>query len=138
MQSKSDCWFSGDGRCLVDLGFKGHRWTYEKNVASGSYYRVRLDHALPCAEWSARFPLAYVRRLTLVASDHGPIELRWEARPQISSGRQGKRPFRYELMWERHSDFGNMLAQAWTDQPRAANLEELHRKLGAVSRCLGG
>ena len=41
-------------------------------------------------------------------------------------------------MWERHSDFINVLAQAWTDQPRAANLEELHRKLGTVSRCLRG
>ena len=124
---------------LVDLGFEGRRWTYEKKVAGGSYCRVRLDRALACAEWSARFPLAYVQHLTSAASDHGPIELRWEARPQNSSCRQGKRPFRYELMWERHSDdFRNVLAQSWTDQPRASNLEELNRKLGAVSRCLRG
>lgn len=122
---------------LVDLGFEDRRWTYEKKVAGGSYCRVQLDRALACDECSARFPLAYVNYLTSAASDHGPIEQRWEARPQNSLGRQGKRPFLYELICERHSNFRNMLAQAWTDQPRAANLEELHRKLGAeVSRRL--
>jgi hypothetical protein len=123
---------------LVDLGFEDRRWTYEKKVAGGSYCRVRLDRSLACDEWSAIFSLAYVHYLTSAASDHGPIELRWEARPQKSLGRQGKRPFLYELICERHSDFRNVVAQAWTDQPRATNLEELHMKLGAVSRCLGG
>ena len=31
---------------LVDLGFKGTRWTFEKKVTGGSYTRVRLDRAL--------------------------------------------------------------------------------------------
>lgn len=123
---------------VVDLGFKGCRWSYEKKVAGGSYCRVRLDRALACAEWNARFLLAYVRHLTLATSDHGPIELRWDIRPQRSLGRRGKRQFRYELMWERHLDFRNVLAQAWVDQPQATDLEGLHRKLGAVSRSLGG
>lgn len=49
---------------LVDLGFEGRRWTYEKNVAGGSYCHVRLDRALACADWSAQFLLVYVRHLT--------------------------------------------------------------------------
>lgn len=122
----------------MDLRFEGRRWTYEKKVVGGSYCRVRLDRALACAEWNARFPLAYVRHLTSAASDHGPIELRWDIRPQHSSGRSGKRQFRYELMWERHSDFRNMLAQIWGDQPRMVDLGGLQRKLGAMSRSLGG
>ena len=35
-------------------------------------------------------------------------------------------------------NFRNVLAQGWTDQSRAANFEELHRMLGAVSRCPRG
>ena len=31
---------------LIDLGFKGTKWTYEKKVTEGSYTRVRLDRAL--------------------------------------------------------------------------------------------
>ena len=61
---------------LVDLGFESCRWTFEKKVAGGSYCYVRLDRALACADWSARFLLAHVRHLTTsAASDHGPIEL---------------------------------------------------------------
>jgi hypothetical protein len=48
---------------------------YEKKVAGGSFCRVRLDRALACTEWSARFPTAMVRHLVSVALDHGPIEL---------------------------------------------------------------
>ena len=36
---------------VIDLGFKGNRWTYEKKVTGGSYTRVRLDRALASAEW---------------------------------------------------------------------------------------
>ena len=60
----------------VDFGFEGRRQTYEKKVVGGSYCCVRLDRALACADWSARFLLAHVRHLTTsAASDHGPIEL---------------------------------------------------------------
>ena len=38
---------------LVDLGFEGHMWTFEKKVAGGSYCYVRLDRALACTDWSA-------------------------------------------------------------------------------------
>lgn len=31
---------------LLDLGYKGVKWTYEKKVTGGSYTRVRLDRAL--------------------------------------------------------------------------------------------
>ena len=41
-------------------------------------------------------------------------------------------------MWERHSEFGDVLAQAWENQPHATTLEGLHRKLGAVSNSLRG
>ena len=75
------------------LGLKDAGGLYEKKVVGGSYCRVRLDRALACAEWNVRFPLTYVRHLTSAASDHGPIELRWDIRPQRSSDRRGKRQF---------------------------------------------
>jgi hypothetical protein len=45
---------------LIDLGYKGHFWTWEKKVTGGSYTRVILDRALGFAEWSAQFPRANV------------------------------------------------------------------------------
>ena len=31
---------------LLDLGYKGTKWTFEKRVAGGTFTRVRLDKAL--------------------------------------------------------------------------------------------
>jgi hypothetical protein len=73
---------------LVDLSFERLRWMFEKKVAGGSFCRVRLDRALAYSEWSARFSTAMVRHLMSAASDHGPIELRWESRP-LNSGEDG-------------------------------------------------
>jgi endonuclease/exonuclease/phosphatase family metal-dependent hydrolase len=58
---------------LLDLGFTGTAWTFEKKVSGGSYYRVRLDRALATASWSLRYPMAVVQHLTAAASDHSPI-----------------------------------------------------------------
>ena len=106
-------WEMVDVYGLVDLGFEGHMWTFEKKVAGGSYRRVWLDHALAFTDWSAQFLLAHVQHLTSAASSHGPIELRWDIRQPSTGSRRGRRSFRYELMWERHSEFGDVLAQAW-------------------------
>ena len=43
---------------LMDLGFVGNPWTFEKKVSGGSYCRVRLDRALASPSWCERFPLA--------------------------------------------------------------------------------
>ena len=43
---------------LMDLGYSGLPWTFEKKVSAGTYCRVRLDRALAMASWSERFPLA--------------------------------------------------------------------------------
>jgi hypothetical protein len=35
---------------LIDLGYKGHFWIWEKQVTGGTYTRVRLDRSLGSAE----------------------------------------------------------------------------------------
>jgi hypothetical protein len=60
---------------LMDLGYTGMPWTCEKRVTGGTFCRVRLDRALATASWSEHFPLAYLKHLTVAASDHWPIIL---------------------------------------------------------------
>ena len=97
---------------LYDLGYEGRMWTFEKKVAGGSYCRVRLDRALVSSDWGVHIPQAKVRHLTAASLDHDPILLRWE---QDRRGRHGrkKKMFKYELMWESHEEFVDMLAQTW-------------------------
>ena len=64
---------------LVDLGFQGRKWTFERKVAGGAYCRVRLDRALATVDWRTRFPGAVVKHLTAAGSDHEPILLVWAA-----------------------------------------------------------
>jgi hypothetical protein len=45
---------------LLDLGYTGRSWTYEKMVAGGTYCRVRLDRALADTDLMSMFPSAIV------------------------------------------------------------------------------
>lgn len=115
---------------LSDLGYDGRSWTYEKKVAGGSYYQVRLDRALATPEWSSLFPSARVRHLTAAASDHCPIVLEWN-RTQTKKRRRGR--FHYETMWERHKMFSDLLANSWQEGNVATNVDQLKCKLANVS-----
>jgi hypothetical protein len=86
---------------LLDLGFEGNPWTFEKRVTGGSFCRVQLDRALVTASWCSRFPLVVLKHLTGVASDHSSIFLRFV--PQLPA--PVHRVFRYEAMWEDHKVF---------------------------------
>ena len=81
---------------LIDLGYKGNFWTFEKKVTGGTHTRCRLDRALVNASWLARFLLASVKHLTGVTSDHEPLLLERE----VGHVAQFQKTFRYETMWE--------------------------------------
>ena len=119
---------------LLDIGYSGRFWTFEKKVRGGSYTRVRLDRALANAEWRARFPLADLTHLTSASSDHSPILMRLN-REQPSS--RQPRPFRYEVMWEGHESWSDTINSAWTDGGISSRVEELRAKLQAISHDLG-
>jgi hypothetical protein len=87
---------------LCDIDYYGRSWTFEKKVAGGTFCQVRLDRALATTDWSARFPLARVCNMSAVASDHGPIILRWQEE-EVKRHQNGR--FKYEVMWETHNNF---------------------------------
>jgi hypothetical protein len=120
---------------LVDLGYAGNSWTYEKRVAGGPLCRVRLDRAVASAPWSTRFPMAIVSHLTGVNSDHCPILLRWRETARQRRSTESK-IFRYELMWEKHADFKPFLTSAWEEREKATSMQQLHQKLTDVSGSL--
>lgn len=88
-----------DDCSLMDMGYTGLPWTYEKRVAGGSFVRVRLDRCLADANWCSLFPGASVRHLGAAGSDHVPILL------SLAANERQKNPFRYEVAWETHPDF---------------------------------
>lgn len=112
---------------LCDLGYIGLDWNFERKVNNGEYCRVRIDRALATADWCAMFPMATVRHLSAVKSDHMPLLLmnHMEAHNQRIAV---DRPFRYETMWERHEEFLPLLEEAWS-KTHAGSVSELAEKL---------
>jgi hypothetical protein len=118
---------------LRDLGYRGIPWTFEKKVAGGSYYRTRLDRALASPDSSARFPAAEVQHLgSFATSDHISILLRHRPVGDRMGGRKLK-PFRYEVAWETHKDFSDIVRQNWEAEGVSSSVEELQHKLTTLS-----
>ncbi|XP_071678431.1 uncharacterized protein [Lolium perenne] len=117
---------------LMDLGYTGTPWTFEKKVAGGSYCRVHLDRALATSSRCERYPLAALQHLTAVASDHSAILLRFE--PILEPPLQAKL-FRYEAMWETHQDFKPLMDREWR-LDTCTSMHGLERKLKGLSQSL--
>lgn len=118
---------------LMDTGYQGQFWTYEKKVAGGSYTQVSLDRALASAEWNEKFPATHLIHLTAATSDHCPILLNFHA----AGVSHYKRSFKYEVMWETHDTWRDTLQQSWASGGLAERLDDLRRKLKSVPADLG-
>jgi hypothetical protein len=116
---------------LIDLGYIGRDWTFEKKVRGGSYTRVRLDRGLASLPWWEHFPNAVVRNLTAAKSDHCPLLVVLDRTE--SSHVRGHRQFRYELMWEAHDSFHSFLEDKWKEKGTAMSLHEVTSKLQNLS-----
>jgi hypothetical protein len=121
---------------FYDIGYMGLDWTWEKKVANGVYVRVRLDRALATSDGCSMFPMASLRHLTAVKSDHCPILLSTEREDHCTHGASKGRPFRYEVMWETNKGLSPLISQVWKDNMHCGNLMELNRKLSQLTSTL--
>ena len=119
---------------LMDIGFSGRPWTFNKKVRGGTYTRVRLDRALATTEWHTLFPMADLSHLTAATSDHCPILLNLNREERVARPPQ---TFRYEVMWEGHSDWGETIDTARLQKGVSTTVEQLKDKLHAISNDLG-
>ncbi|XP_073153301.1 uncharacterized protein [Henckelia pumila] len=80
--------------CLLDLGMKGHAFTWEKSSGSPNFIEERLDRALATTAWVRFFGNAEVWNLEVVTSDHSAIFLK----PNVDVLSRRKR-FCFENSW---------------------------------------
>ena len=114
---------------LLDIGYKGRQWTFEKRVVGGTYTKGRLDRALANAPWMAHFAAASLEHLTAATSAHSPLQLDlgWGQRdPQ-------RRTFRYEAMWEKHEGLQGFVHKEWAEHGTCNNVKEFHEKMQRMS-----
>ncbi|XP_057248181.1 uncharacterized protein LOC130590175 [Beta vulgaris subsp. vulgaris] len=97
---------------LVDLGFKGCMFTWQRGTSPASYIRERLDRYLADDDWCTMLPNYSVRHFPIYSSDHAPILL--QASNYFERGRRDKM-FRFEALWLSREDCGDVISNAWKE-----------------------
>ena len=96
---------------LMDIGYSGIGWTFEKKVTGGTYTRVRLDQGVANPAWTIAFPSTIVEHKSAATSDHVPIYVRLVH----DACRRAPRSFKYEIAWERDPGLQPMVQGAWAN-----------------------
>lgn len=92
---------------LLDLGFKGQRFTWRNNRTGDAAVMERLDKAYANIDRREDFPQAMVFHEPAIGSDHSPILLSTEEPLKIH------RQFRFESMWTAEEECGDIIRSHW-------------------------
>ena len=102
---------------LVDLGFRGYRFTWRNGCYGAAFVEERLDRFVATIEWRELFPKAIVHHLAVAYSDHDLILL--DLVPAIYPQRRRCRIQRFEEKWVTHPNCENIIRDSWSQaQPR--------------------
>ncbi|CAM9000522.1 unnamed protein product [Rhodiola kirilowii] len=102
---------------LMDLGFKGNRYTYSNKRLFPNEARARLDRVFGNNELRRMFPNLIVKHGVAITSDHCPIII--ENR-KLRVDREDNK-FTYEAMWHKHKNFPEVVRDSWSKAVENSN-----------------
>lgn len=85
---------------LVDLGFVGEKFTWEKSQGKTDWVQERLDRELANQGWCELFPQAELKVWDVSTSDHLPIFLQLHKQVYVTR----RKRFKFENVWLREDD----------------------------------
>lgn len=100
-----NAWISRWGLIELNPGNKRFTWTNTQHPPILS----KIDRIFVSTSWEAHYPLASVKALDRLPSDHNPLLL--DAGENTSFG---KKKFRLEKWWREKESFKAMVENAWT------------------------
>ncbi|KAL5854197.1 hypothetical protein ACOSQ4_003999 [Xanthoceras sorbifolium] len=116
---------------LVDVGFRGHNFTWSNRQKEGKLIQERLDRFLCCMRWRATFPNAANRHLDWGGSDHKPIlmdNIRVATARDLKANNWSSR-FHFEEAWIGEPDCSEVVENAWNDSPSNNGVAGLSRSV---------
>uniref|UniRef100_A0A2N9FQS3 Reverse transcriptase domain-containing protein n=1 Tax=Fagus sylvatica TaxID=28930 RepID=A0A2N9FQS3_FAGSY len=93
----------------IDLGFSSNKYTWWNKRWGLGAIRERLDRAIANVSWRLAFPKAAVTHLGAINSDHAPLLIDTNPIDEYCP-----RPFRFEAMWTKDHQCGNVIKEAWS------------------------
>lgn len=106
---------------LLDLGYVGEQFTWEKSRGKHNWIQECLDRGLATQNWCNLFPLAEVRVLDVATSDHLPLYL--QLNKQVYKKRD--RRFRFENIWLKEKECENVVKHGWRDTEGLSIMEKI-------------
>ncbi|KAA3475444.1 reverse transcriptase [Gossypium australe] len=94
---------------LMDIGFLGVWYTWERGNLPKTNIRERLDRGVANAEWRNLFPLGSVQHLPYSTSDHCPLLITNDRSCRLSRDRY----FHFEVWWTLEDSFEATLKELW-------------------------
>ncbi|XP_074364697.1 uncharacterized protein LOC141705706 [Apium graveolens] len=94
---------------LIDLGFEGDKFTWEKSRGTKNWVQERLDRCLVNQGWKNLFPEVVVKVGDVSTSDHIPIFPSLNRKVYVQKGRR----FKFENMWIREKDCYGLIKDCW-------------------------
>ncbi|XP_070018033.1 uncharacterized protein [Nicotiana sylvestris] len=95
---------------LIDLGFKGTRYTWSNHRRQGLILEI-LDRCLANESWIEEYPSVLVTHLPNTYSDHNPLLLRLTNTRTFT-----KKPFRLEKYWLSHPELSKIVEKSWNNR----------------------
>lgn len=108
---------------LVDLGFTGDIYTWERSRWTNRWVQERLDRGLATADWIEFFPNAEVKDLEVSTSDHKLILL--QLYKQVYVPKSGR--FRFENICIYEKECRSILQNCWNNGNGADSMDKMMR-----------
>lgn len=118
---------------LIDLGWKGCKFTWSNRHEDLSFTKERLDRALANKLWRDNFPEVQVNTMSSMCSHHRPILLECCHRHRHVS--RFHFPFKYEVSWSKEDGCRDVITSAWQrGEDLLSQSGSLQRKLELCSK----
>ncbi|XP_074266133.1 uncharacterized protein LOC141588599 [Silene latifolia] len=112
---------------LVDIPFKGPRYTWCNNREGPKRVYERIDRALGSKEWFTVFPDTGIKHYPIQISDHAPIELDLNLTKNIS-----KKPYKLDAWVFSYEECICITKDVWRLRVRGSPAFQVARKLSGV------
>lgn len=94
---------------LIDLGYVGEMYTWEKSRGKENWVQELLDRWLATQQWYTMFPMAEVQVLDVATSDHLPLYLQLNRKVYVPRNKR----FKFENVWLREKDCFRVVKDSW-------------------------